>query len=151
MSLSVRLPSRSLTQQPNISLGDLITQMIDLFGRPPTHPREWKAQAFGASGMTSVMKHNVPTCQTAISSSISLNLPFLGDPKTQITSLYQRPTSRHVSHLNSPPPSTSFRLTSPLPLGSGLLCPSPSVHPIMYIILNVAGMPSFASSPCNCL
>ena len=43
MSLSVRLPSRPLTQHPNVSLGDPITQMIDLFGRPSTHPREWKA------------------------------------------------------------------------------------------------------------
>ncbi|KAG5298996.1 Arp2/3 complex [Histoplasma capsulatum G186AR] len=51
----------------------------------------------------------------------------------------------------SPPPSISFRFTSPLPRANGCLCPAPSFHPIIYINLNVAGIPSLPSSPCSSL
>lgn len=48
----------------------------------------------------------------------------------------------------APPSNTSFMLIFPLPLRSGLACPSPSVHPIIKITLKVAGtVPSLF--PCN--
>ena len=151
MSLSVRPPSRSLTQQPNFSFGDqqnpddrVILTTIDT--------SEGVASiSLRGSGYDTSHETQRPS---ALSGPPGLYLLTPTSPRRP-----QNPNNepistfilRHVPHLNSPPPSTSFRFTSPLPLGSGLLCPSPSVHPIIYMILNVAGMPSFASSPCNCL
>jgi len=38
------------------------------------------------------------------------------------------------------PSNISLMLISPVPRASGLACPSPSFHPIIYIVLKVAGM-----------